>query len=599
MNLPAMRFGDFCVKHIILSLLSACLVLAQRQSIINVPFNELTKFGPDGPWKAVTTLVGRPGQSVDLYPGTNWESAMIDGRGCGTICKKYTQTGLYNFSASLDANSQAILWGPNSNLTGLGLGDLIGLTDFTYPAETNRLVTDEIAVDEGMGLNHFIYNTTIAVGNWSTRYPDGRRFPLRVGFLSLGAPLQTQSFDNISTNVYLNTLSLHNRTSSASWGMHIGSWRPNIPGSLVFGGYDISRIIGVPAAYDDTGGRLRLELLAIDLEIESAGSNLVKTMEGLLYANNSVLPTLPITIQPTTPYLHLPQATCDLIATYLPVTFNESLGLYMWDVTNPSYTRMNDTSIRLSFTFKNTLESNLTIRVPFAHLNLTIEPPLVESSRPYFPCRPYQPSYGYPTSSYLGRAFLQAAFVGQNWDSRRWFLAQAPGPKHEISDVMNITPLDRSIFPNQNLTWEDSWSITVPLKPKASSRQTLSVSKVVSLSVVLPLLAVLIAMALGLCCWHRKRSRTPKVVSDPDHRASIGYIQDPMALHEVSGVRETEEIQGAQIYEMMGSVPYHELPPESPCELPAKEETRKSLQEIRIIVEDFPDYRLPAKSRTL
>lgn len=81
-------------------------------------------------------------------------------------------------------------------------------------------------------------------------------------------------------------------------------------------------------------------------------------------------------------------------------------------------------SLMLGFKFQKDSSNTHTIdiKVPFALLNLTLDYPLVDRPTPYFPCMPTNRTYG------LGRAFLQAAFVGVNWGNGvgSWFLAQCP-----------------------------------------------------------------------------------------------------------------------------------------------------------------------------
>ena len=136
-------------------------------------------------------------------------------------------------------------------------------------------------------------------------------------------------------------------------------------------------------------------------------------------------------------------------------------------VTSPAY---------LSFTFRmNRSDSqNMTINVPFKLLNLILEEPLTHTLIQYFPCRPLTNGGSYT----LGRAFLQAAFVGVNWQSDlngSWFLAQAPGPNTPSSTAV-ATPIgfsDTSISSSSN-QWIDSWkgSWTVLDESSSSSNTT-------------------------------------------------------------------------------------------------------------------------------
>jgi hypothetical protein len=95
--------------------------------------------------------------------------------------------------------------------------------------------------------------------------------------------------------------------------------------------------------------------------------------------------------------------------------------LYLWDTGDSAYQRIISSPHFLSFDLTNG-SSSTTINVPFALLNLTVESPLIGTPTQYFPCSPWTPGdVGYT----LGRSFLQAAFLAQNWNSSTIFLAQA------------------------------------------------------------------------------------------------------------------------------------------------------------------------------
>jgi hypothetical protein len=97
----------------------------------------------------------------------------------------------------------------------------------------------------------------------------------------------------------------------------------------------------------------------------------------------------------------------------LLVTYEEKYGLYFWDTTHSTYNLIASSPAFLSFTFRlnSSLSQNLTINVPFALLNLALASPIVDEPTQYLPLRPGQG----PGGIYgLGRAFLQAAFIGDN-----------------------------------------------------------------------------------------------------------------------------------------------------------------------------------------
>jgi len=138
---------------------------------------------------------------------------------------------------------------------------------------------------------------------------------------------------------------------------------------------------------------------------------------------------------------------------------NLYLGPWSPIVTDPSLVSLHN----LLFTFNNSSNAFITIAIPLALLNLTLNPPLVKTPTPYFPCRPYIPKLPGGTVSrsaqyYLGHAFLQGAFIGQIWDTGSYFLAQAPGPSLPQSWAVIIEPNDIAISATIDApVWEDTW----------------------------------------------------------------------------------------------------------------------------------------------
>lgn len=154
--------------------------------------------------------------------------------------------------------------------------------------------------------------------------------------------------------------------------------------------------------------------------VTDGGSPFLKSQKsprnGLLRLYGSSTGELDVFPNPGVPYLNLPPETCAAIADSLPVTFNDDFGLYIWNTTDATFQEIMSSPSYLSFTFSSG-GRNSSIYVPFALLNLTLENPLVNTSMSYFPCSPYTPFDG--STYHLGRAFLQAAFLAQNWQTKK------------------------------------------------------------------------------------------------------------------------------------------------------------------------------------
>lgn len=463
----------------ILSTLSLSPVYAQNvASLFSIPFNLTHHFGYDGPWQAIPVLVSQPQQIINLYPGGTYDTC-IPSINVANVVGSYpsidypTTAGLYDLSLaqpSIQGSSENyLIFGPSEGGT---LGAIDGSLNGKNAAGlqgVGMIVTDAISWgDQVPGVNNVsisaMYNTTYTL-------PNGTSYPLDVGFLSLGAS-NNQFFDPFVGNMVPLELSATGVIPSNAWGLHIGSVHPYVPASLVLGGYDQNRVIGSVSAW--TAQNLLFDMIInlvdISLGVESGGSPFPFNTKsiGLRDSGNEVS-QLSIRPNPTLPYLYLPDETCRDIASELPVTYIEHLDLYAWDTASAVYQNIVKSPSYLAFTFQiNDAPGNMTIKVPFALLNLTLTSPLVEVPTQYFPCKSYTP-LGSNTNAgneyHLGRAFLQAAFIGMNWNRNIWWMAQAPGPKQL---AQYSVPLDNSTITlassGDASEWLESWSdILTPL----------------------------------------------------------------------------------------------------------------------------------------
>ena len=119
-------------------------------------------------------------------------------------------------------------------------------------------------------------------------------------------------------------------------------------------------------------------------------------------------------------------------------------------------------------------DGNVTINVPFQLLDLTLNAPLISTPTSYFPCQP--PLSGQKYS--LGRAFLQAAFIGVSWGNQNngeWYLAQAPGPN--IPTVPSGVSFGSTVSSPPSNDWADTWKgHWTPLPTSSASRPAASTS---------------------------------------------------------------------------------------------------------------------------
>ena len=414
-------------------------------------------YGPDGPWQAVSVQMGDPPQNLDLYPGGIFQSQIFTRQ----ICQDTTKFPCGN-GGLFDPESSATL-----NKDSISIGDLIFGTDsrwtkgaslFSFSNYSNILEQLQIAGTTVANLSATMYSNIIM------RYPDGE-YPLQVGELALG-PLINQTFSEaqgippINASLIPGQLEVQNVIPSNSFGLHIGIGVEAIKLdlSLCIGGYDATRIVGPVSSQSTNEYLFAIDLLDIGIGVDHGGSPLSSLpLQGLLSQGNSSLSNtnIPVTLNPGAPYLYLPSSTCAAIAKNLPVTYDAGKALYFWNIVDPRYAKIVTSPTYLSFIFRGS-SGNLTIKAPFHLLNLTLEEPLVSTKTPYFPCQPPQGPGGHYS---LGRAFLQAAFIGVNWapaGESEWYLAQAPGPN------TNTNPQSISFADSPPVgvaeEWADTWS---------------------------------------------------------------------------------------------------------------------------------------------
>ncbi|KAJ4302620.1 hypothetical protein N0V90_001509 [Kalmusia sp. IMI 367209] len=420
---------------------------------------DTNKFGPDGPWQAVRITLGGDDKSkfietqnvtqISAYPGGSWTSITFK----KSACTEYPNT-LCGVGGTWDPDPdqldrQHIFYSPSWENKASG-----------FYANDSRIVA--------LGLT--IGTTTVwnaSLGSCSTgsiTYPNGKVGGVPLGILALGAEDTKQTFtirDTVGSAIFAalfpGQLYKDNAIPSYSYGLHIGSAAFDYPGSLAFGGYNKGRVIGPVVSFQNAS---TVDLLDIGIGVEAGASPFpFDKKDKLLSPGQSK-----VNPDPTAPYLSLPGETCDDLAKILPVTYDQSLKYYLWNVDDPLFTKIVSSPAYLSFTFPPGPggSDNVIIKVPFALLNLTLERPITDIPKQYFPCVPYG------DSPVLGRAFLQAAFLGRNWNAKTSWLAQAPGPGtarvglgDQYTDISDGETLIEGYKGSDyfNQSWSGHWSI--------------------------------------------------------------------------------------------------------------------------------------------
>jgi len=511
-------------------------------------------YGPGGPWNAIRLSVGTPAQTIDLIPGGSWESPVLG----STICSS-SSSGSYQCLADPTKLYDSSLSSTDVEIDGTGSisnsSFAVSIGALSFITGSAKYVFDTATFLFTDGNTRTIPNfDMLVISEGHSALPNEVQYPLEVGYLSLGARDANQSWVHGSDQFQGRMLSSYfweaGVTPSYSYGMHIGSPTIGLSGSLYIGGYDQSRVVG-PVSYQPPGQNwLPIDLLDIGIGVAVGESPFNFTSKTNLLVENDTGITRPlsVTIEPRDPHMHLPQSTCDAITEHLPVVFSSDLGLYLWDTNSPLYTRITTSPAVLSFTFRLSLSvtSNVTISVPFPLLALTLKPPLapLATGLKYFPCTPLPMGATTPNgapSAILGRAFLQAAFMGVNWSDESgatWFLAQAPGPNTPgTATVEGISSEKTTIIPSQNewiRTWDGGWgalakdgttasvsisrsvpTMTESAASKAEAPFTSKLSNTVKIGVGIGVGVLALAIIAAFILWRKQRVKRTQPMDQP------------------------------------------------------------------------------------
>lgn len=372
---------------------------------------------------------------------------------------------------------------------------------------------------------------------------------------------------------------------SKTFGLHIGSASLRQPGSLILGGYEQNRALGPVGVFNfnHSDGDTQAFLIDLTLGVETGGSPFEKDVklgsiwkgpagdeeaEGENQLYGGVRNSMVVSITTLDAYIRLPGDNCESVAKHLPVTWRKDLELYTWNTNDPSFQRIVGSPAYLGFVLSDSSARNLTIKIPFKLLNLTLDAPIVDTPTQYFPCLSGQAVRGQ-----LGRAFLQGAFMGMNYEKHLMYLAQAPGPDMEQSVVKEHWVEDTSITTNPaesfEKTWRSTWNVIEDGDDKSSlGSQTekggtegsspsggLSTGAIVGL--IVGGLSIIAILSVVFLFWrrrqHQSRMATVKEFAEEKTLTDIGGSECPQ---ELSSTWRPHEAPGNELYHEMDGAGY-------------------------------------------
>ncbi|KAI9148846.1 hypothetical protein HJFPF1_10888 [Paramyrothecium foliicola] len=535
------------------------------------PCNACGARGPDGPWQGLQIRVG------GFTNGPGWTEAMLPSGRSGTYILTRQAGGSYDPRGSASATFVA-------NETGAA-----------FPDPWNPWTSSRNETIEGSTWHEYLSlsfdpilranSSVVAADRWDITLPSGEEYASNFSLIGLAPPVGPGDRPPSILEQYV----AEDLIASKTYGLHIGSVPLGQSGSFILGGYDQNRVLGEVGVFDLVQdatlqdylpvGAPTAYLVDLVLGVETGGSPFNNTALGSVWqglgenqaaeeatrrvggATGSAL----VTFNPGAPYIQLPVGNCEAIAARLPLTWRENLGLYTWNRDDPQFERIVRSPAYAGFILADRTAKNITIKVPFSLLNLTLESPIVDTPTPYFPCRPADtPSW------HLGRAFLQGAFLGLNYDQNLLYLAQAPGPDMDQSVIRTHEAEETTIMSNDagtfEKTWRSRWTVleedenngppssngtepgTSPGINQGSNTSSSSLSGGAIAGIVVGVVAVIVVAAVAVFLWRRRR-RGPQVAIEEEKPETHQLPEAPGAelSHELHAPRGMNEALGVEL----------------------------------------------------
>lgn len=221
------------------------------------------------------------------------------------------------------------------------------------------------------------------------------------------------------------------------------------PASLTIGGYDQLRFEPNTVSFNlslqqwPVVSLSSIEVLSVDKDSNSTTTSLLEASIDSYF-----------TLDSSTSYIWLPQSACDLFSQALNLTYNDTLGLYLY----PDGVHDDLVSSNVSFTFAitdtETSLNSVNITLPFSAFDQSITYPYPNfypenqsESLSYFPIKQAENSNEYR----IGRVFFQEAYLIVDYERGNFSISQASFDSSIMSDtnIIIIEPPPDSTFPGK------------------------------------------------------------------------------------------------------------------------------------------------------
>ncbi|KAI0525762.1 aspartic peptidase domain-containing protein [Xylaria bambusicola] len=389
--------------------------------------------GIDGNWSSTTLFVGEPAQEVDVVVSTSLsEIWVVENSGCASPLCNDARGGVFDRNASTS-------WSP-MGLWQLGLKAIGIHANGDYAKET-------VVVYDSVRRWQTSFDKLLVAGiNDTSAY---------TGFFGLG--ITEGNFGGVVAQGPITSLVQQSGTiPSHSYGYTPGAYYAGangVPMSLTLGGYDANRFEPHDTRFslNSTTRQPQVLVRAITAsvsDVEQAPTEWSTASMPLLSYNESVTAM----IDSSTPYLWLPSHVCDRFASALNLTWNETLGLYVFSNNDVLDSYRSAPGLSFTFTFSSAdntgnfgAPTNMTgivnITVSANAFIQSLQYPFMNHIDYGAPAIPYFPLKRAENSSQLtiGRSFLQEAYMITNYETSTFSIHKARFPDNPLRNTSIFT----------------------------------------------------------------------------------------------------------------------------------------------------------------
>ncbi|KAK4609809.1 hypothetical protein CLAFUR0_14591 [Fulvia fulva] len=378
--------------------------------------------GNDGNWSTFTIQVGTPPTFLEVLPATSGRSIwVVHPQGCEFSdqpdgCQD-ARGGIFSPVAEVSSTWSNI--GDANQFSDLNFGPEEPLnsalpTNSTY-AGASVLGTDLVTFGSDGGSDAPELRLQF-VAAYAERVPY-------LGVLGLSAFNETPINRNEPYSSPLGAWNSTDRVSSAYYGYTAGAHyrtEDDRLGSLVFGGYDASRrdlgrVVTVPFGAANTNRSLALTVQGITLTDISQAQAI------------DMQPLANVLIDSVVPEIWLPETICNSFETAFGLVWNSTARMYL--VSDDQHNRLTTRNASVTFSLaRNSTANSTAITLPYAALAPFAGYPLLEPvtndatlQLRYFPLKRAESTNQY----YLGRTFLQEAYLAVDYDREEFYVSPA------------------------------------------------------------------------------------------------------------------------------------------------------------------------------